>query len=325
MPSRSFRHQRRGRRRKQEQGRARVIEINAKALRDEHELFKLLKETGTVPSSPSPEDKDAPKAYGEYLEGYNYLVVDLMKCELLDIVTAKVEEARAQGDTHVDYSEMIVRLINMCQALRRCGYVNVDIKPENIMLGEDGILYYVDLGLARPIADEKVYNIGAGTPAFMALSAHTTSPSPREDIESTIYVISELFLRIKAAIRGEELKATDDTYLPWDLAASEDVVLQEKKKHVKDSESTFYKTMTEDAARLFMQALELNWECKYAEEPKYDQLRDILSKLRVPLEGDGNHQQRPTTPVVAATTKVAARICLPRRCRCNPSPVLRRL
>jgi hypothetical protein len=63
---------------------------------------------------------------------------------------------------------------------------------------------------------------GAGTPAFMALSAHTTLPSPREDIESMIYLLAELLLRIQAAIRGEQLKPTDDTYLPWDLAAEEE-------------------------------------------------------------------------------------------------------
>jgi serine/threonine protein kinase len=292
---------------------------NAKALRDEYVLLKALE------GSPQ-ETKIVPKVlhYAVGLDGFDVSVVEIMPTELLAIVPKLVEEARRRG-IDVDFSVWAISLIDMSEALHKKGFVNVDIKPENVMLDADGLPCFVDLGLARPIADEEVYNIGAGTPAFMALSAHKQSPSPREDIESTIYMLAEIFLRTMAAIDGEELKSTEETYLPWDLAASEAVIWREKFKHVKDSESSFYKTMPEDAARLFMQALKLNWECKYAEEPKYDQLRAILSKLRAPLKGDGNHQQRPSAPVVAARTKVAARICLPRRCRCNPSPVLRRL
>ena len=78
-----------------------------------------------------------------------------------------------------------------------------------------------------------------------------------------LYLAAELLLRIQAAIRGEQLKPTDYTYLPWDLAAEEDLVMKEKMKYVKDFESTFYKSMPEDAAQCIKKSLELNWQCRY--------------------------------------------------------------
>jgi hypothetical protein len=75
-------------------------------------------------------------------------------------------------------------------------------------------------------------------------------------------------LRIQAAIRGEQLKSTDDTYLPWDLAAEEHVVLEDKMKHVKDFESTFYKSTPKDAFQCIKNSLELNWKCGCDDMPK---------------------------------------------------------
>jgi hypothetical protein len=134
-----------------------------------------------------------------------------------------------------------------------------------------------------------------------------------------LYLAAELLLRIQAAIRGEQLKPTDYTYLPWDLAAEEDLVMKEKMKYVKDFESTFYSSMPEDAAQCIKKCLELNWQCRYDDTPEYEEMRQILSSLDVPFE-----EQTPSAPVVTVTSKVAARILRPRQYQCNPSPVLRR-
>lgn len=188
------------------------------------------------------------------------------------------------------------------------------------MVDQGDKLFFIDFGLAQQIAPMGEKPFGAGTHVFMALSAHTKSPSPREDIESMIYVLAEVVLRTQAAIRGEQLKPTDDTYLPWGLLEKEDVILEEKVKNFKAFESSFYKSVPEDAAQRINQSLELNWQCGYEAMPEYEEVRKIISNLKVPFE-----EQMPSTPVVAVTTKVAARIRRPRQCQCNLSPVLRRV
>jgi hypothetical protein len=295
--------------------------INAKALWDEYQLLNgpLKSLQGSmVPRTPSATDELSPMPYVENCEGYNIAVVARMNAELLAGVPAMVDEARARGDTAVDLSKLATRLVDMCEALHKVGYVNVDIKPENLMLDQEGNLCFIDFGLTQEIAPMDEMPCGAGTPAFMALSAHTTSPSPREDIESMIYLWAEIVLRIQAAIRGEQLKPTDNTYLPWDIAVEEHVVLEEKMKYVKDFESTFYESMPQDASQCIKKSLELNWKCAYDDMPEYEEVRQIISSLKVPFE-----EQTPSTPVVAVTSKVAVRSLRPRRCRCNPSPVLR--
>jgi serine/threonine protein kinase len=296
--------------------------INAKAHWDEYQLLKgPLKslQGNMVPSIPSAMDELSLMPYVENCEGYNIAVVARMNAELLTGIPTMVDEARARGDTALNLSKLATRLIDMCEALHKEGYVNVDIKPENLMVDRQGKLCFIDFGLAQEIAPMGEKPFGAGTPTFMALSAHTTSPSPREDIESMIYLLAELLLRIQATIRGEQLKPTDDTYLPWDLAAEEDVIMEEKMKHVKDFESTFYKSMPEDAAQCIKKSLELNWQCRYDDMPEYEEMRQILSSLKVLFE-----EQTPSAPVVVVTSKVAARILRPRQYQCNPSPVLRR-
>jgi serine/threonine protein kinase len=285
--------------------------INAKAHWDEYQLLNgpLKSLQGSiVPSIPSVTDELSLMPYVENFEGYNIAVVARMNAELLTGVPAMVDEARARGETAVNLSKLATRLIDMCEALHKEGYVNVDIKPQNLMVDQQGTLCFIDFGLAQEITPMGENPFGAGTPAFMALSAHTTSPSPREDIESMIYLLADLLLRIQAAIRGEQLKPTDDTYLPWDLAAEEEeVVLEEKIKHVKDFESTFYKSIFGDAAQCIKRSLELNWQCRYDDMPEYEEMRQILSSLKV------SFQETPSTPVVAVPSKVDARILRPRQ------------
>jgi serine/threonine protein kinase len=286
-------------------------DINAKAHWDEYQLLNgpLKSLQGSiVPSIPSVTDELSLMPYVENCEGYNIAVVARMNGELLTGVAAMVDEARARGETAVNLSKLATRLIDMCEALHKEGYVNVDIKPQNLMVDQQGKLCFIDFGLAQEIAPMGEKPFGAGTPAFMALSAHTISPSPREDIESMIYLLAELLLRIQAVIRGEQLKPADDTYLPWDLVAEEEeVVLEEKIKHVKDFESTFYKSMPGDAAQCIKRSLELNWQCRYDDMPEYEEMRQILSSLRVPFE------ETPSTPVVGVSSTVAARILRPRQ------------
>jgi serine/threonine protein kinase len=211
-----------------------------------------------------------------------------MKGELSPEIGQLVEDARVNGDRVVDLAPIATRLFESCRRVRKAGLVNGDIKPENIMVacGEgpvDQRLRLIDFGLAQRIQKEGDGPYGAGTPAFMALSAFTTSASSREDVESAVYVVSELVLRTQAVIRGEKVKAADDTYLSWDVLASDATIAEKKREAVTDSGSEFYKAMPANAASSIKQCFKLNWNCGFDEEPEYAELTAMLSNLHVPL------------------------------------------
>ena len=51
--------------------------------------------------------------------------------------------------------------------IHACGLLHRDIKPRNIILGDDGIPRLVDFGLAVPLASEALHQV-SGSPPFMA-------------------------------------------------------------------------------------------------------------------------------------------------------------
>jgi len=239
-----------------------------------------------VPALPPQNNAAQPRAYGENEQGWNYAVVELMSCQILELIPNMVSDAQSRGDDAVDLAPWVRALLENCRLTQALGVVNVDIKPENIMVSARGKMCWVDWGLMQLLSTKENPH-GAGTPAFMACTAHRLSPSSREDVESTLYVMVEVVLRTQACIRGEkELKALDATYLPWDLDASEAEVLATKEKHLRGKfKSVLYETMLpHDAGTCIQKALELNWKCKFNEAPKYDKLISILSALKVPLD-----------------------------------------
>jgi serine/threonine protein kinase len=48
-----------------------------------------------------------------------------------------------------------------------CGLLHRDIKPQNIILGDDGVPRLVDFGLAVPVASEALHQV-SGSPPYMA-------------------------------------------------------------------------------------------------------------------------------------------------------------
>lgn len=99
-------------------------------------------------------------------------------------------------------------------------FVYKDIKPENVMLGEDGgRVVLVDFGLAQRYVDPKREHFAAGgesvgTPLFMSRGVHSQlPPSRRDDLESVGYLLWWM-------LSGGEL--------PWQHLKSERDILRSK-------------------------------------------------------------------------------------------------
>lgn len=95
-------------------------------------------------------------------DGCNYLAVELVEGSTLSQVLA--DRLVLPPDEAV---RVMVRVLDALAALADAGLVHRDVKPDNIMIGRDGQVKLIDLGLARSrwsdVSDGRI----VGTPAYM--------------------------------------------------------------------------------------------------------------------------------------------------------------
>ncbi len=102
------------------------------------------------------------QCYGaEHFDGLPYLVLEYVPGRTL------VELQKEGGLKIRRVLELVAQVCEGLAAVHACGLLHRDVKPSNILVGEDGIPRLVDFGLAEPVAGERSRAI-SGTLAYMA-------------------------------------------------------------------------------------------------------------------------------------------------------------
>jgi hypothetical protein len=276
----------------------------------------------------------------EMMEHTMYGMVDKI------VATAKAEAVSTKGPAVIDLSPLGARFIQVIESVHAHGSLLVDVKMDNFMLAYDTAkshpkakstgkfgkasvvgtelvgtcarqLRVLDLGLIELYAtgghrqDTGISGV-IGTPSYVSLNIHDGhTPSRRDDIESTLYVIIELALRIHAKLQGTEDQFQGksrnglDTYLPWTDASSDEDLGAQKKESVEAPlvTSKLFKPLPLELGQIFWSVLKDVRQYKYTQKPNYKLISDsfIEHGLLIPVAATNVATSEDKKRKVAAT------------------------
>ncbi|MBR0459549.1 MAG: protein kinase [Victivallales bacterium] len=122
------------------------------------------------------------------------------------------EKAHTEKITSRHYERSLqVRLeyfLKVCDAIEYCharGIIHCDLKPENIMLGQNGEVYVMDWGIACPEGTNRKGRV-EGTPAYMAPETiEMGATTPQVDVFALGMILNEL-VTLRKAVSGADSK-----------------------------------------------------------------------------------------------------------------------
>ena len=207
------------------------------------------------------EVKNIPSLYAAGAEGqFNYIVMDLLEQNLEQLKTSY-----GANLTMKVILQLGMQMLTVVEAIHSKGIIHRDIKPANFLLKTNkqniSELYLIDFGLACSyVTDEKKHiqmrtnKPLIGTTRYMSINAHQgITASRKDDLESLGYILVYLS-------KGE---------LPWQNSG-------EMALAIKQSFGWTYGSVIVGEFLLFIQY------CRglpFADQPKYDYLRTILTNL----------------------------------------------
>ena len=205
-------------------------------------------------------------------ENGSYMVLELLGQSLS-------EKQKVYKFSNKQIGEMAIDLLNTIQFIHECGYVYVDIKPENFLFGRTEEtkekLYIVDYGCSQSYLDSKgnhkKYNENScyakGSIYYASVWNHYgIEYARRDDLIALGFVLLRL---VKGELPWENLKIKIYTPHSYELA------VLDMKNHIED-----YKWNRDKFFEEFPKFLETYmlycWNLPFEKTPDYDYLRSIL-------------------------------------------------
>jgi serine/threonine protein kinase len=196
-----------------------------------------------------------------------YMVLDLYNMTLVDY--------KLRNYDHINYFErciiIIKSLILIMKTIHENNILHRDLKPTNICLDSNNKLYIIDFGIAKIYKHANVHNSETkikgliGSINFSSLNViNLIEPSRRDDIESLFYNLLYLLLN------NENYKCYDslNTLKKKDIKAI--IHLMQNTSNIQNIDYALLNRLFNYIRRL-----------KYNQEPKYDYIVELLSKLLI--------------------------------------------
>ena len=192
-----------------------IGEDDLEALKREAEILSKLDHANIVKFLHTSEDAE----YGTYLV-MEWITGGNLRAMLLQYPERKVPTTVS--------SHIIAQILSAIEASHNAGIIHLDIKPENILLTEDGSVKLSDFGVAGTSNDE--FTAGRGTEGYMAPEQIDLSKinliGPRTDIYSVGILLMEMltgYLPQRENIEGNILQEVPASLREFIRCATEEI------------------------------------------------------------------------------------------------------
>ncbi|MBP9900875.1 MAG: serine/threonine protein kinase [Verrucomicrobia subdivision 3 bacterium] len=98
------------------------------------------------------------------IEGQHYLAMEYVEGANLKVLYTRHDPVLLEN-----VAQIIIDVASALEHIHECGYMHLDVKPENVLVSRNAAVRVVDFDLAQPITEKpRKVTKNPGTPAYMA-------------------------------------------------------------------------------------------------------------------------------------------------------------